>query len=771
MAIRLFLLAWLLVLVAGFTPQHIERLRNDTAVLFDHAWRGYMAHGFPADEVRPELCVPYGPDFTNVDNIVRNDATGNVSLTVLDNIDSLVMFERWDDLEFVLGYLKSQRHTLFDQDTVVQVFESTIRLLGGLLSSHLLLSDLQLPSPRFTAIAGSYDGFLLEMAHDLGTRLVAAYKTASGIPLPRINLRRGLSGVPKRLQKENCLSGAATPILEFTLLSRLTGDPQFEHYSKQTFWKLWDSRLVLDLLPMLLDPHTNKWRESITGVGALVDSFYEYAAKAAIVLNDNELWSVFKASYRALLTHSSQSQHLLFANVNVDLGFTASTWIDSLGAFWPGLQVLTGQLTDAVRTHLVYLKLWDYYDLIPERWNHVQAGSGLVDDALPLEWYPLRPEFIESTYYLYRATRDPMYLNIGVRVLELLQTRYMAPCGLRGLQDIRTGQFQDRMESFVMSETLKYLYLLFDVDDKMFLHDGSMALKGWVFSTEAHPLWLSRNQTRSASYEHSHISPGLVQSLWAKIKSVLAPSEPVFYDFPGIETTDLVLESPLDSRFEVCEATPAQMQTTAAAFMRSHFYTWTKLFHADHTFNKTLVRPPYLPHTNIIEIEPSFFDTYSMFAGSKLQSARVPTTNEHDLFLGDKQAIRSQQVSSLHHSKGYQDAAVLDGDLWVPDFNSLRLSLEVLEPGKVDSYNNDITEEYIEEIRPDDFSTQGVSKKQKNIYSALRIKRINGLDVPPGSIVWTSEFDIFDEDVLDVASDGRLVLRGQVVENLMVWYG
>ena len=57
-----------------------------------------------------------------------------------------------------------------------------------------------------------------------------------------------------------------------------------------------------------------------------------------------------------------------------------------------------------------------------------------------------------------------MYLQIG-KSIKFIGDRYKAPCGLSGLQDVRTAERQDRMESFVVGETLKYLYLLFDTKD------------------------------------------------------------------------------------------------------------------------------------------------------------------------------------------------------------------------------------------------------------------------------------------------------------------
>jgi len=75
--------------------------------------------------------------------------------------------------------------------------------------------------------------------------------------------------------------------------------------------------------------------------------------------------------------------------------------------------VLAGDLEEAICLHAVYYALWLRFNALPERYNwHMQVPEVL--------FYPLRPEFIESTYYLYRATKNPFYLHVGVDVLNSL---------------------------------------------------------------------------------------------------------------------------------------------------------------------------------------------------------------------------------------------------------------------------------------------------------------------------------------------------------------
>lgn len=74
-------------------------------------------------------------------------------------------------------------------------------------------------------------------------------------------------------------------------------------------------------------------------------------------------------------------------------------------------------------------------------------------------------------------------------MLKTLQEHARVPCGFAAVNDIRTGKHEDRMDSFVLSETLKYLYLIFA--DPL---DIILDLDTFIFTTEAHLLPLSLGQ-------------------------------------------------------------------------------------------------------------------------------------------------------------------------------------------------------------------------------------------------------------------------------------
>lgn len=106
---------------------------------------------------------------------------GNFSLTLIDVLDTFII------LDDRAGFDKAVRSVIewvsFDVNTKPQVFETTIRVLGGLLSAHIFAAD-----PGHSFYLPWYSGQLLEMAHDLGRRLLPAFSTPTGIPFARVGL-------------------------------------------------------------------------------------------------------------------------------------------------------------------------------------------------------------------------------------------------------------------------------------------------------------------------------------------------------------------------------------------------------------------------------------------------------------------------------------------------------------------------------------------------------------------------------------------------------
>ncbi|XP_059494118.1 ER degradation-enhancing alpha-mannosidase-like protein 3 isoform X2 [Stegostoma tigrinum] len=443
--------------------------------MFEHAYNNYMEHAYPADELMPLSCRGrirgLEPSRGDVD-----DALGKFSLTLIDTLDTLVVLNKLDEFEDAVQ--KVILHVQLDNDVVVSVFETNIRILGGLLGGHVMATMLKNHGSKFRW----YKDELLYMARDIGYRLLPAFNTTSGLPYPRVNLKYGILSPLSRTgtESDTCTACAGTMILEFAALSRLTGESIFEEYARRAMDFLWEKRQRgSDLVGTVINIHNGDWIRRDSGVGAGIDSYYEYLLKAYILLGDDVYLERFNTHYAAIMKYISQPPLLLDVHMH-NPTINARKWMDSLLAFFPGLQVLKGDLQPAIETHEMLYQVIQRHKFLPEAFT--------TDFAVHWAQHPLRPEFIESTYFLYKATKDPYYLNVGKSVVDSLNQHARVPCGFAAVQDVRTGNHEDRMDSFFLAEMFKYLYLLFADDSEL-----PFNIDDYIFTTEAHllPLALS----------------------------------------------------------------------------------------------------------------------------------------------------------------------------------------------------------------------------------------------------------------------------------------
>lgn len=541
------------------TDDEVSTLRQDTRDLFYHGYINYLAHAFPEDELKPISCKPQTRNRANPLDIGLNDVLGNYSVTLVDSLSTLAILASDQDrqrdghdalVDFKRGVQAlvelygdgrngscGSRACGFDLDSKVQVFETNIRGVGGLLSAHLFAIG-ELPirgyEPAWTVTDNGedgiewkdgfvYDGQLLRLAHDLARRLLPAFSTATDLPYPRVNLRYGIpfyqdaedgvcrldgTSTDPREITETCTAGAGSLVLEFTTLSRLTGDHRFESLAKKAFWAVWNRRSGIGLVGGGIDAESGQWTvPPLAGIGAGVDSFFEYAFKSHILLSSlpaspedvqlggpNDFLSTWQAAHATIKRHVHRSnlteKHPYYSQADLITGAPRYSWVDNLSAYYPGLLTLAGEVEEAVESHLLYAALWTRYSALPERWHAFNAFI----DANFKHWAG-RPEFIESTYYLYQATKDPYYLHVGEMALRDIRRRCWTKCGWADLGDVVSGEQRDRMESFFLGETAKYLYLLFDDDHPLNTMDDAV-----VFTTEGHPLLIPKAlRTRPAA--------------------------------------------------------------------------------------------------------------------------------------------------------------------------------------------------------------------------------------------------------------------------------
>jgi len=477
----------------------IELYREDARKMFIHGYDGYMRNAFPHDELKP-LSGSWTDSLAELGNLdMKNlpDSYNGIALSLIESLSTLAVMG--NSSEFSMGVRRVLGHiTNFDLDVRVNVFEANIRVVGGLLSAHILASDHTLELMDTTG--APYTGQLLALARDMAARLLPAFKSKSGVPYAWVNLQKGV--LPQETTEQNT-AGAGTFMLEFGTLSALTDDTRFVHAARAAMQALWKLRSPIGLLGNTLNVETGVWIHPNAGIGGGSDSFFEYVLKCYVLFADLECWKIFSTVYGAIRRHAFKQPW--YVEVSMLTGKPMYLDAQGLAAFWPALNVLVGDLAAANMTHRAFFQLWKRYGVLPER--HSLATDNIHHSE---KYYLLRPELAESTYYLYKATRDPFYLHVGREIWESIESLTRTEHGYASLRDVTTKEKEDRMCSFFLAETCKYLFLLFDTSPKW---------DRFVFNTEGHMLRIAQLSNRSVWHAANATDPIPIKSLACPVVS------------------------------------------------------------------------------------------------------------------------------------------------------------------------------------------------------------------------------------------------------------
>lgn len=111
-------------------------------------------------------------------------------------------------------------------------------------------------------------------------------------------------GVRKAESSETCSAGAGSLLLEFTVLSRLTGDTAFEAAARRAFFAIWNQKSPLSLVGNTINIQDGRWLHPVSSTGAGIDSIFEYAAKAHVLMTGEAEWyRVWDEMYTSILRH------------------------------------------------------------------------------------------------------------------------------------------------------------------------------------------------------------------------------------------------------------------------------------------------------------------------------------------------------------------------------------------------------------------------------------------------------------------------------------
>lgn len=418
-----------------------KQLANDVKREFLHAWNGYKKYAWGHDDLKP-LSKTY------------KDWYGQTLLmTPVDSLDTLILLGFKQEADSTRKYIVD--NLSFDKDIYVQNFEITIRLLGGLLSAYQMTGDKK----------------LLNLAEDLGARLLPVFNSPTGLPYKYVNLKTG-----KVKGEVTNPAETGTLLIEFGTLAKLTNKPVFYEKAKRALVETYNRRSSIGLVGTNINVETGKWTNTDSHISAEIDSYYEYLLKCAILFDDADCLKMWQESIQAINKYNADEVRgeLWYGHADMNTGKRTASLYGALDAFFPAVLALSGDLDRAKRLQDSSYKMWRAHGIEPEEFNYQTMKVGAPA-------YPLRPEIIESTYYLYQYTNDEKYQRMGKTFFDDFVKHCKSEVGYASLKNVVTKEKSDSMQSFLFAETFKYYYLLF-------APPKTLNFKKVIFNTEAHPI-------------------------------------------------------------------------------------------------------------------------------------------------------------------------------------------------------------------------------------------------------------------------------------------
>ncbi|EPS35755.1 hypothetical protein H072_10735 [Dactylellina haptotyla CBS 200.50] len=467
-----------------------ERVKD----VFSISWEAYANYAWGFDQFHP------------ISRSGEQMASKGLGWIIIDALDTMMLMGLTQPLAHAREWV--QTALTYDQDQEVNTFETTIRMLGGLLSAHYLATTLGLDPG-----AKQEPDLYLEKAGDLADRLLGAYNSPSGIPWASINLKTS-KGVESHADGgASSTAEAATLQLEMKYMSKLMGEQVYWQRAEKVIKVIDDNHVQDGLVPIFIYATTGKFRGREIRLGSRGDSYYEYLLKQYLQTGEAVYAEMYHEAMDGIKKHlvkkSRPSGWTFLAELPMGIGTTASPKMDHLVCFMPG-NILLGATNGSTVAEAKKKPTWgkreeedlqlakelmrscyEMYNvtatgLAPEiAFFNMDEGSGEDIQIKPQDSHNLqRPETVESLFLMWRMTGDEIYREWGWKIFKAFVKHTAVEGGgftsLNSVLSVPASQ-RDNMESFWLAETLKYFYLLFSPNDLLPLTDV-------VFNTEAHPM-------------------------------------------------------------------------------------------------------------------------------------------------------------------------------------------------------------------------------------------------------------------------------------------
>ncbi|MEQ7874648.1 glycoside hydrolase family 47 protein [Sphingomonas sp. ASV193] len=396
------------------------------------AWREYRRLAWGKDEIRP-----VSGTFSSFPLKDRH-----LGLSLVEALDTLWLMALDREFDEAADWAEAQLD--FDVDGTVSVFETNIRLVGGLLSGWHVSGR-----PR-----------LLALARDLADRLMPAFAASPlGIPHRFVNLKTGAVSGPVTNPAE-----AGTILPEFGFLSRAVGDDRYRAAAKRAQVALFERRSAIGLIPDAIDATTGEWKSRRATVGPPSDSYYEYLWDGWDLLGDRDCRAMYRTMTDAILRHQRRSigGHRWFVDVDYETGAMLTDEQDELSSFYGGLLGQSGDGAIGGTNVRAWSWLQGEYGILPEGFK---PASGTVT----YKTNALRPELADAAFNLWLLDGREEWRDIVAAHFANMLRWNRAPHGFTDMADVTAAPKRqaDHCPGYWWSEQMKYYWLAFSASPRV----------------------------------------------------------------------------------------------------------------------------------------------------------------------------------------------------------------------------------------------------------------------------------------------------------------
>eukprot|EP00746_Dinoflagellata_sp_MGD_P165945 gnl/MRDRNA2_/MRDRNA2_95517_c0_seq1.p1 gnl/MRDRNA2_/MRDRNA2_95517_c0~~gnl/MRDRNA2_/MRDRNA2_95517_c0_seq1.p1 ORF type:complete len:717 (+),score=131.82 gnl/MRDRNA2_/MRDRNA2_95517_c0_seq1:51-2201(+) len=465
------------------SAQEAENWMNVAKGAMVHTWNAYRQRAMGHDEIKPISGQP-------------GRAWGHCAMTMLDALSTMWVMGLKQEFDEATEWI--ERNLDWDKSPgFVSFFETTIRVVGGLLSAH--------------AFSGKQ--VFLDKSRQLSDRMMKAFKESSGFPMTQVSYKdgRGMGG----WYSGTILAEAGTIQLEFRYLSQQTGNSLYQQKADRAMRAVFDAAKGRGLVPWGLSgdgpPH---FQNTHITFGAMGDSYYEYLLKMWVQTGKTEpewknAWKKAMSEMKARLIKKTRGG---LTYIVEEQNGNPSHKMDHLACFAAGMLIygareLPKDEVDPDWEPLAEQITETCFQMYHRQPTHLSPecvafdadnGEGKDMRIWPgASHYLLRPETAEAIYYMFYYTGDPKYRRMAGEIMMGIEQWAKSPYGYSAIADVRQTppHKKDEMESFFLAETLKYLYLTFVPNPRKVVDFNE-----FVFNTEAHPLRIHRRNQGGSGF-------------------------------------------------------------------------------------------------------------------------------------------------------------------------------------------------------------------------------------------------------------------------------